>query len=84
MANDDVHTVAGKKKFIRDLCKSIAEGLVAQVDKMPEEWDGIELRQAIADTAQSSTAQGWGRADAGLKRRMREYKNSLITRGIRT
>ena len=82
--SDDVYTKAGKKKFIKDLCRSIADGLVAQVDKMPDEWDGWELRQAIADTAQSSTASGWGHAEAANKKRMRAYRKTVATKWIRT
>ncbi|WKV22083.1 hypothetical protein Phage2-1_00083 [Achromobacter phage 2-1] len=35
---------AQKKKFITDLMDSIKKKLVAAVDHMPEDWDGVELR----------------------------------------
>lgn len=40
-----------KVRFINDLCDSIKKDILSNVPKMPEEWDGHELRQYIADRA---------------------------------
>lgn len=40
-----------QKTFVRALCKSIAKDVIAKIEsgKIPENWDGIELRQYVAD-----------------------------------
>lgn len=38
-----------KRSFIKELCRSVEKDIVAKVDHMPEEWDGIELRQYIVE-----------------------------------
>lgn len=43
-----INTRVGKRKFLRDLLGNIAKDLIAQVDRMPSEWDGHELRELIA------------------------------------
>jgi hypothetical protein len=41
-------TLAQKKKFVKDLLKSVTEDVVKATESMPAEWDGIELRTYIA------------------------------------
>jgi len=48
-ADSNVHTQVGKKKFIKDLFSMMQETVLGKVGMMPDEWDGIELRQYIAD-----------------------------------
>lgn len=38
---------AQKKKFITELLDGLKKQLVAAVDHMPEDWDGIELRYHV-------------------------------------
>lgn len=40
---------AEKKRFIRQLIRNVQNDLIEAVDRLPEEWDGIELRELIAD-----------------------------------
>ena len=42
-------TTAGKRKFVRSLCNSVRDTLIAAVDKLPEDWNGIELRDLLAE-----------------------------------
>lgn len=44
-----MHTRAGKRAFIRALCRSVAENVAAAVPAMPAEWDGHELRELLAE-----------------------------------
>jgi len=38
-----------KKKFIKEFTKSLSNDLIAKVNRMPENWDGIEIRQLAKD-----------------------------------
>lgn len=38
-----------KKQLIKDLCNNVRDQVLAQVQDMPEFWDGHELRQLLAD-----------------------------------
>ena len=38
-----------KQDFIADLCNMVRDHILGKVSGMPEEWNGIELRQYIAD-----------------------------------
>lgn len=42
-------TTTEKIEFISSLTSAIAEDLIDKVDTLPEEWDGIELRELLAD-----------------------------------
>ncbi len=55
---------------------------------MPPEWDGIELRELIADSCAANTILSsrsyWGdvRGRNADKRRLREYRNEKLTRNL--
>lgn len=51
--------------------------LLKEVDKMPEEWDGFELRRLIADYAEEKIAYF-----EMNKPRLRAYDNTRIVRNI--
>jgi len=38
-----------KRRFVRELIENVTADILAKVNKMPDDWDGIELRQFIAD-----------------------------------
>lgn len=63
-------TPADKKVFIHDLCSSIKHSILEKVDRMPEDWNGIELRQLLADRFADATAPM-------QRKRMKEYKNTV-------
>ena len=67
-----------KRVFVDDLCWSITNTIKENVAKMPEEWDGHELRQYIRDKyAELSTCGD------GLKgKRLKAYKNEVIVRNL--
>lgn len=81
-------TRAQKRTLIRQLVKSVLADLVADVPRMPSEWDGIELRELIADRFAGQTALSsksywgdvrWRNAD---RKRLREYRNEKLTRNL--
>jgi hypothetical protein len=37
----------GKKAFVRSLCRAVAEDIVVKLDRVPEDWNGWELRELV-------------------------------------
>ena len=76
-------TKKDKRRFIRELIGSVKKTVLANVDKMPEEWDGIELRQYISDVfARNSSLcfkSGLTKED---RRRERDYANEVLVRNL--
>jgi len=72
-------TKAQKKAFIRELFKSIEISLIEKIDKMPEEWDGIEIRELAADKFAESTLFHRRR---DLRQRATNYRNEVIVRNL--
>ena len=68
-----------KRLFIDDLCDSIKLTVVDSISKMPEEWDGFELRELIAEKATQSA--GWLNKPENRKRR-KDYRNTVIVRNL--
>lgn len=67
-----------KKKFVIDLTKAVQDRIVVLIDegKIPEQWDGHELRKLLADHfAYEMSALIVGK-------RLKDYKKVLITNGI--
>ena len=62
-----------KTQFILDITENLRSTLLEQVDKMPEEWDGVEIRQLLTDLAASKfNYHPMSRA------RKRAYKNTVM------
>ena len=79
MTHGEIYTKAGKRKFIRDLCKTVEATALAAVSKMPMEWDGHELREMLAcmfDEQRSHIMRGSG------NQRRRNYDNERIVRNL--
>lgn len=66
-------TKAEKSQFIADLIDSCHSRLLDRLDRVPDEWDGHELRQWIADTFAEQTS------GALTGKRGREYRNAVVT-----
>ena len=67
-----------QKQFVVELTENVTKDMLKVIAYVPEEWDGHELRQWIADRfAQCSFTLKEN------KRRYREYKNTvLVTPGL--
>jgi hypothetical protein len=70
-------TQAEKKRFIRELTKSVAAEVLAKVPKMPEQWDGVELRQLVADRFNDCTHP---RILSG--KRQSDYESAVVDRNL--
>ena len=65
-----------KKRFIKNLTGSIRDELISKIDKIPENWDGYELRQLLADSFKQ---------EAYLKmtgKRKKDYTNNVIINNL--
>jgi hypothetical protein len=65
-----------KAIFIENMFETLKKDALVKVDYMPEEWDGWELRQYMADKTNDIV---WpSSADKGRKRK---YTNTIRTTG---
>jgi hypothetical protein len=67
-----------KEQFIKDLMGNVQSMILNKLDRVPEEWDGYELREWIAD------AFDWERLDRtkNINKRLKEYKNEVIVKDL--
>ena len=65
-----------KRAFVRSLANSVRDAILARADAMPDEWDGHELRQFLADEFEREKSP---RVMSG--RRLRAYRNARATIG---
>jgi len=64
--------VKEKKKFVLDVFAIVKQDILNRIHLMPDNWDGFELRQYIADKMQKDIA--YLKMDKGRKR---DYNNSI-------
>ena len=65
-----------KRTFIHDLCDSVRNELLSKTLAMPEDWDGRELRELIADTFERC------RMPSLNKHRRKAYRNEVLVRNL--
>lgn len=70
-------TKAEKSEFISDLIDNVHAQLLNGLDRVPEDWDGHELRQWIADAFASQVL-----ASAMKGKRMKAYDAAVIERNL--
>jgi hypothetical protein len=76
-----------QKQIVTDLCNGLRDRLLQRIDEcdIPEEWDGIELRQLFAEMAWSERTF---RFDPPHKRyhptdrRVTEYRNAVLVNNL--
>jgi hypothetical protein len=76
--------VQDKRKLLSGLCKSLEEYLLSQVGRMPEEWDGIELREYLAEVARTrycSSTFSTSTAPSDVRRR-RDFKSAIVVNNL--
>lgn len=66
-----------KKEFIEDLINMVRDDILSKVDAMPEEWDGVELREYIKDRFVDCT-----HLTALKGARRGAFRNTLLTNGV--
>lgn len=64
-----------RHKFIIDLVEAVKGQMLSKVGSMPEEWNGIQLRQYISDCFASQVHRM-------TRTQKRDYNNDIITRNI--
>ena len=69
---------ADKEKFIRDICNSLRETAIDRVKHMPEDWDGIEIREYLAHVIERDYCI-LSRNPQPDRRRLRDFKNTVAT-----
>jgi hypothetical protein len=69
--------------FVLDLCHAVRKDVVAQIDdgKIPEEWDGHELRRLLADRFEDAAQMSRPMADKRGKR-YRDYANVKLINNL--
>lgn len=65
-----------QRQYILDCCAAQQRYLLERLDKVPENWDGIELRNWFADAAISGYRYEMPR------KRAKEYKNDVIVHNL--
>lgn len=66
-------TARWRKQFLRNFLRDCCKDIIGRAGKMPENWDGFELRQYVADFFASEVVQM-------SRQRKREYRNDLLTK----
>lgn len=77
--HEDISTNEGKETFIRSFLGSVEEELLASVPKMPQGWDGHELRTLIAEKFQFEITR---LMQDKRSRRYRDYRVEVLGRGL--
>lgn len=66
-----------KREFVSELIDNVRRDILAKVDQMPDDWNGIELRQYIADKFSGCVIAST--MDRGRKR---AYQNTMLTTNL--
>jgi hypothetical protein len=77
---DNIHSVAGKREFLKNYLNSVRDELISKADQMPEEWDGHELRWLVADKFEWE--QSHRKGPIAWRKRVRDYTNERLTRNL--
>lgn len=66
--------------FVKDLAVNVANNVIRLIDadKVPENWDGVELRWLLADKFQDATLN----MQRENKARYKAYKNNVIVNNL--
>ena len=72
-----------QKQFVADLANSIVRDLRQKIDegKVPDDWDGHELRVLLADAFENSASMSLLRQYPRRKRKQ-EYRNVVLTENL--
>ena len=77
MRNHDIHTPAGKRAFMYQYLAALRKSMLDAIPKMPDEWDGYELRWIVSDKCHWETERYDGRSQ-----RVKDYKNEVLVNNI--
>ena len=66
-----------KRFFIRQLSATIVKDALSKVEKMPENWDGHELRLYLADCFKAAVM-----SDCMKGKRLKDYRNTVLINNL--
>jgi hypothetical protein len=72
-------TAEQKAEFIKELAATMVEEATKNIAKMPEDWNGFELRWYLAEKLASNA---YPIHTAGLKARHKKYKNTVLVNNL--
>ncbi len=67
-----------KKRFVRDLARAVERQIIDDIatNKVPEDWDGHDLRQLLADRFAHEAGRPMDRA------RLKSYRNDCLIHNL--
>lgn len=69
---DRINTVEGKKVLVEAIVRRVKEEVLADVEKLPDDWNGHHLRVMLAEAFRQETNFN------GCNRARRQIKNSAV------
>jgi len=69
-------TLQEKRNFTKELIESIEQKIMDKTGKMPENWDGWELRQYVKDSFAEIVFGNMNR------KRLKEYRNTVLIENL--
>jgi hypothetical protein len=66
-----------QRAFVVELIDAVRRDILRQLPRVPEDWDGHELRQLIADHFQKASF-----TLPRMRRRKLRYKSEVLTRNL--
>lgn len=72
-----------QKQFIENMCNAVKHELQSKIEsgKVPENWNGFELRWWLRDTFKNECSHG-DSAYNGKSKRKRDYVNDVIINNL--
>jgi hypothetical protein len=70
----------GKAAFVKSILSSVESNLIKNLDKYPDEWDGVELRWLIVDHVAENVVFGSSCNKKG--KRYNDYRNARLIENL--
>ena len=67
-----------QRTFVRVLMATVQKGMLEDIRRVPESWDGHELRQWMAERFERNTVM----EGALYRGRLREYQKTILTKDL--
>ena len=72
--------IQGKRDFLHEVLHNVKTDIMKKIPRMPEDWDGIELRWYIAEVAKEMIVDLTARHE--YKKRYKEYRYFRFAKGL--
>ena len=67
-----------KEKLLKDFIGNVQKSMLEKLDRVPEDWDGHELREWVGETFYFERTQAMARD----KKRLKKYKNDVLVNNL--